>query len=70
LQLSAFITGPSGKSKKMTLPAGEFIRRFLLHVLPHRLMKIRYYGFSRLKSQQITKEVVFSHYVTETNKYS
>jgi len=29
----------------MTLPAGEFIRRFLLHVLPHRFMKIRYYGF-------------------------
>ena len=23
----------------------EFIRRFLLHVLPHRFMKIRYYGF-------------------------
>ena len=33
------------KSKKMTLPVGEFIRRFLLHVLPHRFMKIRYYGF-------------------------
>ncbi len=23
----------------------EFIRRFLLHVLPFRFMKIRYYGF-------------------------
>lgn len=31
--------------KDMTLPAGEFIRRFLLHVLPHGFMKIRYYGF-------------------------
>jgi hypothetical protein len=31
--------------KKMTLGAGEFIRRFLLHVLPFRFMKIRYYGF-------------------------
>lgn len=30
---------------KMTLCAGEFIRRFLLHVLPFRFMKIRYYGF-------------------------
>ena len=29
----------------MTLAATEFIRRFLLHVLPHRFMKIRYYGF-------------------------
>lgn len=32
-------------TKEMTLPAGEFIRRFLLHVLPFRFMKIRYYGF-------------------------
>jgi len=29
----------------MTLPAEEFIRRFLLHVLPHRFVRIRYYGF-------------------------
>jgi hypothetical protein len=31
--------------KEMTLKAREFIRRFLLHVLPHGFMKIRYYGF-------------------------
>jgi predicted Zn-ribbon and HTH transcriptional regulator len=31
--------------KKMTLDADEFIRRFLLHVLPKGLMKIRYFGF-------------------------
>ena len=31
--------------KEMTLPAREFIRRFMLHVLPHGFMKIRYYGF-------------------------
>jgi hypothetical protein len=31
--------------KNMTLSTGEFIRRFLLHVLPHGFMKIRYYGF-------------------------
>ena len=28
----------------MTLPVEEFIRRFLLHVLPHRFVRIRYYG--------------------------
>ena len=28
-----------------TLPAGEFIRRFLLHVLPSGLQRIRHYGF-------------------------
>jgi hypothetical protein len=31
--------------KTMTLTAEEFIRRFLLHVLPPGLQRIRYYGF-------------------------
>jgi len=31
--------------KTMTVTAEEFIRRFLLHVLPERFMKIRYFGF-------------------------
>lgn len=34
----------AGKQKVMTLPALEFIRRFLLHVLPDRFVRIRYYG--------------------------
>ena len=29
----------------MTLDAGEFIRRFLIHVLPDGFHRIRYYGF-------------------------
>jgi hypothetical protein len=32
------------KRKIMTVGAGEFIRRFLLHVLPDRFVKIRHYG--------------------------
>jgi len=32
------------KNKIMRLHASEFIRRFLLHVLPARFVKIRYYG--------------------------
>ena len=32
------------KVKLMKLAAGEFIRRFLLHILPPRFMKIRHYG--------------------------
>ena len=32
------------KVRLMTLEAGEFIRRFLLHVLPDGYVKIRYYG--------------------------
>ena len=35
----------SGKQKVMTLDATEFIRRFLLHVLPNGFMHIRHYGF-------------------------
>ena len=34
-----------GQVKTMTLSADEFIRRFLLHVLPNGLQRIRYYGF-------------------------
>ena len=34
-----------GQVKTMTLPADEFIRRFLLHVLPDGFQRIRYYGF-------------------------
>jgi Putative transposase/Transposase zinc-binding domain len=33
-----------GKIKTMTLSADEFIRRFLLHVLPNGFQRIRYYG--------------------------
>ena len=34
-----------GQSKTITLSADEFIRRFLLHVLPDGFQRIRYYGF-------------------------
>src|SRR5512132_3802929 len=34
-----------GEQKTMTLDADEFIRRFLLHVLPDGFQRIRYYGF-------------------------
>lgn len=33
------------RQRTMTLPAGEFIRRFLLHVLPSGFMRIRHYGY-------------------------
>jgi len=33
------------KKKKMTLPACEFLRRFLLHVLPQGFVRIRHFGF-------------------------
>jgi hypothetical protein len=33
------------RQSTMTLSASEFIRRFLLHILPSSFVKIRYYGF-------------------------
>lgn len=45
--------------RKKTLPlvAEEFIRRFLLHVLPQRFMRIRHFGFlaNRSKKQALTQ---------------
>lgn len=35
----------NNRTERMTLDASEFIRRFLLHVLPKGFMKIRYFGF-------------------------
>jgi predicted Zn-ribbon and HTH transcriptional regulator len=45
------------KYKQMTIGAGEFIRRFILHVLPDAFMRIRHYGFlaNRCKKQQLRK---------------
>jgi Putative transposase/Transposase zinc-binding domain len=34
-----------GKQRKMTLPAEEFLRRFMLHVLPRGFVRIRFSGF-------------------------
>jgi hypothetical protein len=34
-----------GKQRKMTLSANEFLRRFLLHVLPKGFIRIRFFGF-------------------------
>ena len=41
--------------KLITLDVDEFLRRFLLHVLPPRLVRIRYYGFlaNRIRAQSI-----------------
>jgi hypothetical protein len=34
-----------GQQKLMTLTADEFLRRFLLHTLPRRFVRIRFFGF-------------------------
>ncbi len=45
------------KMQTMTLEAVEFIRRFLLHVLPKGFMRIRHYGFlaNRYKRENLSQ---------------
>ena len=56
--------------KTMTLTAEEFIRRFLIHVLPDRFQRIRYYGFlgNRHRQQKLgqCRQLIGSS-VTDTN---
>jgi len=42
----------NNEMRKMTIAADEFIRRFLLHVLPNGFMKIRYFGFLSHKNKK------------------
>jgi hypothetical protein len=46
-----------GKRKIMTVTAAEFVRRFLLHVLPQGFKKIRYFGFlaPRARRKRLTR---------------
>jgi hypothetical protein len=45
------------QQKTMTLEAEEFIRRFLLHVLPPGFQRIRYYGFlgNRYRKEKLAR---------------
>ena len=45
------------RQKTMTLSADEFIRRFLLHALPNRFHRIRYYGFlgNRYRQEKLAR---------------
>jgi len=45
------------QSKTMALPGEEFLRRFLLHILPKGLMRIRHYGYlaNRVRVKQLEK---------------
>jgi hypothetical protein len=41
------------RSKIMTLTIEEFIRRFLLHIVPLHFVRIRYYGFMSARSRKV-----------------
>lgn len=40
-----YVKSGSNRRRRMTLDAHEFIRRYLMHVLPSGFMRIRHYGF-------------------------
>jgi hypothetical protein len=52
------------KEKPMTLGTVEFIRRFMLHVLPRGFMRIRHYGFlsnsNRLRNRELFETIFTS----------
>jgi hypothetical protein len=45
------------KKKKMTLPACEFLRRFVLHILPQGFVRIRHFGFLANRQRKVLLEV-------------
>ena len=48
------------RKKEITLPASEFIRRFLTHVLPSSYMRIRHFGFLSNRNRKVNISCVKS----------
>ena len=59
------------KQKTMTLKTDEFIRRFLLHVLPNRYVRIRHFGLlanrKRKDNIALCRELLRAHPITKEN---
>ncbi len=47
-----------GKRKNVTIPGTEFVRRFLLHILPFRFSRIRHRGFLAAKVKRHTLPLI------------
>lgn len=56
---SARAKKPGEEKRILTLSNEEFIRRFLLHVLPSGFQKIRYYGFLNNRTKKKNLELIF-----------
>jgi hypothetical protein len=48
----------TGNKKTITITHLEFIRRFLMHVLPSGFQKIRYYGFLNNRSKKVNLKLI------------
>lgn len=54
------------KQKVMHLDGAEFVRRFLMHILPKGLMRIRHYGFLANRSRETKLETIRQALVSPT----
>jgi len=63
-----------GKQRKMTLTADEFLRRFLLHVLPKGFARIRHYGWMANRRRReraiLCRQLLGQNTVTEASTSS
>lgn len=50
---------PGDAKRRITLTHMEFIRRYLMHVLPAGFQKIRYYGFLNNRMKQKNLKIIF-----------
>lgn len=59
----------NNKQKFMTLKVEEFIRRFLMHILPYNFMKIRHYGIlsNRNRNTKLKKCKILLEIISERN---
>ena len=53
------------KKREMTIGAQEFIRRFLLHVVPPRYVRIRYYGIMANRNHRKNRDLCRQFYHME-----
>ena len=51
----SYLDNRDGQKKLMTITRSEFIQRFMMHILPHKFVKIRHYGFlsNRFRSEKV-----------------
>jgi hypothetical protein len=58
----------NSKNKLTKLSGVEFLRRFCLHILPYRFVKIRYYGILSSKHKELIKPLITKNHKTKVKE--
>jgi hypothetical protein len=58
----------NNKKKIMKIDVMEFISRFLLHIIPYRFVRIRYYGLLSLRNKKKSLEDCYAYYEIDYEK--